>query len=206
MPTQPTAVAATPDDRSATLTWDAPASDGRRPVTDYRVTLMRDGNFVGWRWTGGPATSLHLDDLTNGSAYTFIVAARNAVGIGPDSQPSDPTTPRTIPDAPTITSASPGNASATISWDAPTSDGGAPITEYTVRAYRNGAVANSMLVDGSAHQATMTGLTNGNDYFFTVTAANVAGDGPESPAHGPVRPTVLAVSPVPIPLPVQLPI
>jgi len=79
----------------------------------------------------------------------------------------------------------PGDASATVGWTAPTDDGGSLITAYTVTSEPDGIVVQ---VDGSATQATVTGLTNGLSYTFTVTATNASGTGPASDPSDPVTP------------------
>ena len=73
--------------------------------------------------------------LTNGTAYTFAVTATNLAGTGPASAPSGAVTPYPAadpPDAPTNVTGVAGIRQVTVSWDAPASDGGAPITLYTV--------------------------------------------------------------------------
>ena len=59
---------------------------------------------------------------------------------------------------------------ARVSWSAPAYDGGAPIRTYTVK-WAGGTL------DCTASPCTIDGLTNGKDYFFTVTATNVVGEG-----------------------------
>jgi predicted phage tail protein len=147
---------------------------------------------------------MRVGGLTNGLTYSFTVRATNAAGTGAESGQSPAVTPHSAPDAPSIISATPGNASASISWNAPASDGGSAITEYSVTAYRDGAAVKTVLVHHSARSATITGLTNGGDYVFTVTASNEVGPSAPSSPSATVRPTVLAGLPVasPVPLPV----
>lgn len=59
-----------------------------------------------------------------------------------------------------------------VDWDAPYSDGGAPISAYTVTAFPEG---NSMTVDGNTTEATLTGLANASADVFRVSASNAVG-------------------------------
>ena len=83
----------------------------------------------------------------------------------------------TVPGAPTNVSAVAGNASATVSWSAPASNGGAAITSYTVTSS-----TGQMVTVSNVLTATVTGLTPGIPVTFTVKATNVHGDSPSSPA------------------------
>ena len=76
-----------------------------------------------------------------------------------------------------------GNASAAVSWTAP-SDGGSPITGYTVTPYIGATAQTPTTVTGTppATSTTVTGLTNGTAYTFKVTATNAVGTGPASAA------------------------
>ena len=93
------------------------------------------------------------------------------------------------PGAPTGVSASLGNAQAQVSWTAPGSDGGSPVTGYTVTSAPGARTCTTT----GALSCTVTGLTNGISYTFTVTATNGAGTGPASGASAPVTPTAPVV-------------
>ena len=81
------------------------------------------------------------------------------------------------PTAPTSTKSVAGMASATVSWTAPASNGGASITEYRITAQPGGIAT---FVPGTQRSATVTGLVDGTQYTFTVAALNSAGESPES--------------------------
>ena len=92
-----------------------------------------------------------MPGLTNGTAYTFTVSATNAIGTGPASTPSNAVTPSapTAPGAPTGVTATAGNGSATVSWTAPSSNGGSAITSYTVTPYIGSTAQAPVTVTGS---------------------------------------------------------
>jgi plastocyanin len=96
------------------------------------------------------------------------------------------------PGAPTNVTAAAGDAQASISWGVPVSDGGDPINSYTVTASPGESTA---LVAGDVTTATITGLTNGTAYTFTVTAANATGTGPASSPSNSVTPVAGAPAP-----------
>jgi predicted phage tail protein len=129
--------------------------------------------------------------LTNGTTYTFRVAAINAVGTGPMSAESNPVTPfaPAAPEAPTIGTATAGNGQATVSWTAPTSDGGSPITAYEVTPYIGFAAQTPTTFNSTATTQTITMLTNGTTYRFRVRAINAVGFSGYSKVTNPVTPT-----------------
>ncbi|MEA3054593.1 MAG: hypothetical protein QOD30_25, partial [Actinomycetota bacterium] len=120
-PSVPRSVSASAGNAQATVTWTAPSSTGGSAITGYRVTTSPGGATM---TVGGSATSATVAALANGTAYTFTVVAFNAVGDGPASSPTTPVTPSAPPGAPTGVTATSGNGQATVSWTAPSSDGG----------------------------------------------------------------------------------
>ena len=137
-----------------------------------------------------------MPGLTNGDSYTFTVRAENAAGSSLASSPSSPVTPRTVPGAPTAVSATPGNTSAQVSFTAPTSTGGSPITRYTVTATDGTTAGNGgQTASGTSSPITVPGLTNGDSYTFTVRAENAAGSSLASSPSSPVTPRTVPGAP-----------
>ncbi|HTC58621.1 MAG TPA: fibronectin type III domain-containing protein [Solirubrobacteraceae bacterium] len=192
-PAAPTGVSATGGEGSATVTWTAP-SPGTSPITSYTVTPYIGSTAQSSTVVNGspPATSTTITGLKNGTTYTFTVTATNAVGSGPASEKSNAVTPSapTAPAAPAAPTATPGNASATVTWSAPANNG-SPIVSYTITPYIGSTAQTATTINGSppATSATIAGLTNGDTYTFTVTAANAIGSGPASAASNAVTPS-----------------
>jgi hypothetical protein len=90
----------------------------------------------------------------------------------PVTKPTQPSLPASPPGAPRSVSASGGNKTVTVSWAAATANRAA-VTGYVV-SWSGG----SRTVSGSVRKTTVTGLTNGQSYVFSVTARNSAGQGP----------------------------
>ncbi len=91
----------------------------------------------------------------------------------------------TVPDAPTIGTATAGNASAVVTFTAPSSNGGNAITSYTVTSSPGGITAT-----GASSPITVTGLTNDVAYTFTVKATNSQGDSAASSASNSATPAL----------------
>ena len=111
--------------------------------------------------------------------------ANNVVGGDPPPVPPPPPPPKpTIgpPGAPGRVSATAGNAQAKVTWTAAPANGAA-IAKYVVEG--DGQVYE---VGANQRAIEITGLTNGQQYRFTVYAVNAKGKGPKRAAN-PVVPT-----------------
>jgi alpha-tubulin suppressor-like RCC1 family protein len=193
LPAAPTSVIATlTGSGAASVSWVdvPPASDGGSPITGYTVTAADATNAArgGQQCTGASAaTSCAESGLTNGDSYTFTVVATTTVGSSPPSTPSGAVTPFTVPDPPSgATATVTGSAQARVSWTAPFNEG-SPITNYTVTA--SGGGNQQCTASPPTTNCTVTGLTNGTSYTFTVTATNAAGPGGPSGASNSVTPS-----------------
>jgi large repetitive protein len=87
-PGAPTIGTATAGDGEATVTFTAPASSGGVSITGYTVTASPGGAT-----SSGTRSPIKVTGLTNGTAYTFTVAATNSAGTGAASGASNSVTP-----------------------------------------------------------------------------------------------------------------
>ncbi len=187
-PAAPTNVTATPGNASVSVTWTAPSSNGGMPLGSYTVTLTpispTGSNVV--HTLASSATSDSFTSLTNNDVYQVTVTASNTTSptaltasassadVMPSTTPGVPSTPG----QPSVTST--GTQSATLSWSAPLANAG------TITSYRITPSSGSAFDTGSsATSGTITGLTGGLNYTFTVTAKNSVGFGPASSSSSP---------------------
>ncbi|WP_345845455.1 Ig-like domain-containing protein [Shewanella algae] len=130
--------------------------------------------------------------ITASGTLTFVttgICSIDADQTGDSSYNAAPTVTQSftvnavVPGAPTSVNAVASDASATVSFSAPASTGGAAISSYTVTSSPGGFTAS-----GTGSPLTVSGLSNGTDYSFTVSASNTAGTGPASSPSNTVTP------------------
>jgi hypothetical protein len=169
---------------AASVAFTAPATGGAA-ISSYTVTSS-PGSFTGT----GSSSPITVAGLASATSYTFTMTATNANGTTAASSASASVTATTIPQAPTIGTATGGSASASVTFTAGAT-GGSAITGYTVTSS-----PGSITGTGASSPITVSGLTNGTAYTFTVTATNANGTSTASSASNsvtPVAPTYYAI-------------
>jgi subtilase family serine protease len=111
----------------------------------------------------------------------------------------------TVPTAPTNLAASGANTTVNLSWSAPSNNGGSSVTGYNVYEGTNAGGESTTPVNGTAligaTSYTVTGLTNGTNYYYEVSAVNGAVESAKSaeasatPATTPGTPQSLTAQP-----------
>ena len=193
---RPGGLTATAGNAQVQLAWDLPATNGST-ISDYEIQSSTDG---GTTWsspiahTTSTTRSRTITSLTNATSYSFRVAAETEWGIGEYSAPVS-ATPFTLPGAPTSVVGTSANASVSLSWSAPASNGGATVTDYLIEYASGGAYSTFSDGSNSNTSATVTGLTNGTAYTFRVSAINAAGTGTASTASSAVTPITVPSAP-----------
>jgi len=172
-PGAPTGLAATPGNGQVTLSWVAPTNLGGG-VTSYVVTATPGSTTC--TWMSGPL-SCSVTGLTNGTAYSFTVAAVNSQGSSAASSAVS-ATPRTVPAAPTITTVTQVGSSATrvlestglvLQYDANTAYAGTGTTLIDAKGNSNATIVNSPAYTSSGGgYFTMVG--GSSQYMITNTS------------------------------------
>jgi fibronectin type 3 domain-containing protein len=176
LPSVPAFLQATGSDRSVSLGWSGPVTNGGTSVQYY--TVYR-GDSPGSMSVLTSISRLTYDDpgLTNGHLYYYAVSATNAVGEGPSTVPITAMPSRT-PSMPVDLASVGGIRQVALTWSPPSDNGGASISSY--RLYRSSTENGSfeLVVSLGSTSYTDTELGNGVQYFYRVTAINSAGEGP----------------------------
>jgi hypothetical protein len=105
-----------------------------------------------------------------------------------------------VPGAPTAVDGAPGHQEVVLNWTAPASVGASPIIGYTVTPSQGGTPQTPQVFASTATTQTITGLTDGLPYTFTVDATNAVGTGPASTASIAYTPTTPCTLAPPTPL------
>jgi uncharacterized repeat protein (TIGR02543 family) len=198
-PSVVTGVSATPGNTTAAVRFTAPATTGGAAIASYTVTASTGQTCVITPTFPDPL-GCTVTGLTNGTAVTFAVQANNGAYTSDSSTATIAVTPATISAAPTAvaaTSTAPGKA--TVTFTAPTDNGGSAIVEYIVTSAPGGLTC---VTTNPANGCEITGLTNGIPYTFTAVAKNGVGNSPPSlpsaavtPVGKPSTPTNIVATP-----------
>ena len=215
-PPAPQGLTAAGGDRSVTLSWTSGGSGGP-PITGWHYCQFVSGTTdcgatatvgeQGWiaiPRSGADTTSHTITRtnpadpataLVNGTSYTYMVRAVNAIpGFGARAQ-ANPATPGRAPGAPPRALVDPGDGQVTIEVDVPSQTNGSPVVGYQVRKSANGGPFDAWESLGTTVRppqtpsaasddgAVVSGLINGVAYTFEVRAVNAYGPGAEVEAH-----------------------
>lgn len=169
-PANPQNLQALAGDHVVSLNWDDVPE-----ATFYNVYLSTDPKqFITDELATVTESTYNVEGLDNGTTYYFVVKAGKNSLLSAESNVAS-AIPAVVPAVPKTVTAVAGNGQAVVSFVAPYDNGGSPITGYEVTS-----IPGNIIVTGSTSPITVSGLTNGMSYTFTVKAINSMGKGQAS--------------------------
>lgn len=155
------------DNGAASVTF-TPAATGPA-ATSYTVTAYLSGSATAFSTTGS-SSPLTVSGLASNTSYTFLVKATNFSGDSLNSSQTSSTLITTVPQAPTIgTATTTGAQSASVPFTA-NATGGKTVTNYDITSS-----PLSLNYTGASSPISATSLPLGNNYTFTARAYNANG-------------------------------
>jgi fibronectin type 3 domain-containing protein len=202
-PSAPLNLTATAGNGFVALGWEPPLDNGSLEILAYTV-YRGNTSGAGVRLASVNGLTFNDSSVFDNATYYYSVTANNSIGEGPrcaeinatprgpplENAPSEPRNLRTVA----------GDRFVDLSWDAPLSDGGAPVSNYRLLRGTTSGNGTRYKVLGPVSGYNDTDVVNGRDYYYTVAAVNRAGIGPPisevvaRPWTLPARPEDVAVS------------
>lgn len=185
----------TPQKNVIKVDWTAPSNNGGSTITGYTIRYRVQGSSSALTEIDNidPQNSLitktyTITGLTGGSLYDVYVYAFNAVDAAKQGAAAYASaTPYDVPGAPQSVSAIGGDGYVEINFN-DADDNGAPIFDYII------SVEGMPDVTGTMSPISFSGLTNGQQYTFSIKANNIAGDGPSATITAiPINPTATTI-------------
>ena len=191
-PEAPTGLGATRGDGSVTLRWTASAHDGGSEVTGHQYRHKTTGGFGSWQdiELSAPgeanATSYPVTSLTNDTAYTFEVQARNAEGASGPSDQASATPVAGDSTAPVLRSATTTALALALTYDEALDADSEPVpSAFTVTVDGASRAVTGVTVEDTKVRLTLASAVRAGETVtvsYTVPAMNPLRDEASNPA------------------------
>jgi fibronectin type 3 domain-containing protein len=178
LPAAPSGLSVTPGDQKNTVQWLAvPTADSytlywsdKSPLTKATATAI-------------PTTKILIEHtgLTNGKLLYYAVTAKNSAGESELSSVIGATPVAPVPAAPTSVNASAANAAVALAWSPVSGADSYNVYWSKAAGVAPGAAGVTKIDKVAATSYAHTGLTNGDKYYYIVTAVNTGGESVASP-------------------------
>jgi len=171
-PAAPSGLTATPvSPTQISLAW----TDNATNETGYRIEQSTDNVYFAQMFIPKPgATNFTNGDLVPGTKNYYRVRALNATGVSTDATASA-TTPYGTAATPFNLTAAAGDGVVALNWDPMLG-----VTGYNLKRSSNGGSSYTTIVSLNTNSYLDTGLTDGTNYFYVVSATNPNGEGSNS--------------------------
>jgi fibronectin type 3 domain-containing protein len=182
IPGAPRDLSASPGTGEVRLSWKSPSDSGGFEILEYVIYRGEAPDSLE-RLVSRPVSSLYTDsEVDVGVTYYYAVTAVTTVGEGPMTEVVS-SKPIGRPGMPRNITAEPGDNQITLSWEAPDSDGGSPVTSYIImRGDTPEALGQISQVLGTITSYLDEEVENGQAHFYAVIAVNEVGEGPPTGA------------------------
>lgn len=183
---------------SVQLQWEPPQIDGGAKITHYIVEKRESKRLAFTTVTNNCVrNSFKVDDLKEGGLYHFRVLAVNELGVGLPAETIEAVKVSQAPLPPgKITVVDVTRHTVTLAWEKPDHDGGSKITGYTVEMMIKGSDKWTVCAAVKALEATIEGLTTGEEYSFRITALNDKGKSDTKPLGASVVARDITIEPI----------
>jgi len=180
VPSPPASILADTGAGFVKVTWSAPLNNGGSAVTGYRV-YRSDTSGGATTQLASLGTVLTWNDTTGTPRqhYWYTVTAVNAIGESASSAEAEGYS-SSSPSVPTNVAATAGNTTVTLTWGAPSNNGGYAVTGFAVYRSTSSGAETLLTTLGYTFTWTNTSLTNGTTYYYKVAAMNAIGTGTKS--------------------------
>lgn len=182
---------------SVSLVWDPPLIDGGSRVRNY-IVEKRESTRKAYSTVCAncPKCSWKVGDLEEGKLYSFRILAENEYGVGLPAETSEPIKVSEKPLPPgKVSLREVTGTSVTLTWEKPDHDGGSRITGYIVEMQMKDSEKWTQVMVVKSNEAHVTGLTQGEEYMFRISATNEKGISDPRPLSMPVVAKDLVISP-----------
>jgi hypothetical protein len=189
-PATPTIASVSSGNAQATVSWNPPTHDGGSPILGYLVTSQPGG--LTCETTNSTDRSCIVEGLTNGTEYTFVVQALNAINYSAESAESPEVTPATTADAVVGLTLTSTNKKLTADWIMPEQLGGGNFVRFEMFIRETGGTYGDAFISNDASLTSFdftkldpndntnsSDLVNGESYdvkIVIITDAIMAGD------------------------------
>jgi parallel beta-helix repeat protein len=160
----------------ANLTWKAPLSEGGFPITNYIVYRGTISDNISFYRKVDNILVFNDTNVIGGVPYYYKVSAVNLLGEGPQSTEASGL-PTSLPGEPINLTMNSGDSFVNLTWNAPVSDGGSPITNYRIYRETESGTETFLTEIGNILYYNDTNVTNGVEYYYKVSAINEFGEG-----------------------------